>query len=89
MPLGVILSQVEEGMGMLRKVFAEPLVEISEAQEGLHLLLVRWGWPFCDSGNFDQVHRDGVVRYDHSEVFDRHFFEFTLVRPEVQLVFFQ
>ena len=89
MPLGVIPGDVEEGAGVLGEVFNEPPVEVGEAPEGLHLFLVCWGRPFCNSGHLDQVHSNGVVGYDHSEVLNCCLFKLAFVQSKVQLVLLQ
>ena len=63
------------------------MIEISEPDEGLNFLFVRWGWPFCDAGDLDRIHLDLVVRDDHAKIFDAGFFEFALLVPEVQVMF--
>ena len=53
---------------MMGEILNELSVEVSEAQEWLHFLLVEWNRPFGNSGNFDGIHADGVVRNDDSEM---------------------
>ena len=65
---------------MFGEVLDEALVEIGEAQEGLHLFLVHRSGPFCNTCDLDRVHRNGVVGDDHSEVLNRSLLEFALVR---------
>ena len=83
MPLGVVPGEVEEGSGVLGEVFNKLPIEVGEAQEGLHLLLIRRGGPFRNSSHFDRVHRDGVVGYDYPEVLNRRPFELAFVWPKV------
>ena len=72
-PFAIIPGQVEEQVGMLGKVFNKPAVEVSEPKERLYLFLIGQGRPFCGTHNLDQVHGNGVVGYDHSEVLNRGF----------------
>ena len=53
------------------------------------LLLIRQSRPFSDTSNLDGVHRDGVVRDDHSEVLNSGFLKLTFIRSEIQLVLLQ
>ena len=67
----------------------KPLIEVSEPQKGLHLLLIHWGRPIPNTSNLDQVHCYQVVRDDHSEVLYCGLFELTLVCSKVELVLLQ
>jgi len=86
-PTGVVSGQVEEQAGVFQEVSDEPLVEVGESEEGLHFLLVRQSGPLGNASNLDQVHRNGVVRNDYSEVFDHGFLEFAFVGAEVELIY--
>jgi len=88
-PAGVVSGQIEEQAGVFQEVFDEPLIEVGEPEEGLHLLLVRRSGPLGDTGNLDWIHRDRVVEDDDSEVLDRGFLEFAFVGMEVKLMFLQ
>ena len=55
-PAGVVSGQIEERAGVFREVFDEPSIEVSEPEEGLHLLLVRRSGPLSDTGNLDWIH---------------------------------
>src|SRR6267378_3590558 len=81
--------EMSTGAGVLGKVLNKPAVEVSEPKERLYFFLIGWGRPFCYTRNFDQVHGDRVVGYDHSKVLNHGFFELTLVRPEIKFVFLQ
>ncbi len=74
---------------MFRKAFNKAPVEVGKAEKGLHLLLVCRSGPFGDTSNLDGIHRDGVVRDDHSEVFDSGFLKLTFICLEIQLVLLQ
>ena len=71
---------------MVRKGFDKPAVEVSESNEGLNLLFVRWDWPFCYAGNLDRIHLDLVVQDDYAEILDVGPFEFALFVAEVKVV---
>ena len=71
---------------MFQEVSDEPSVEVGESEEGLYFFLVHWSGPLSNASDLDQVHRDRVVRDDHSEVLDRGFLEFALVGTEVELM---
>jgi len=75
--------------GVFQEVSDEPSVEVGESEEGLHFLLVHRSGPLGNASDLDQVHRDGVVRDDYSEVLDRGFLEFTFVGTEVELMLLQ
>ena len=62
MPLNVSLSEIEQGLGVVRKVPNEPSVEVGESKEGLYFLLASWDQPLRNSGYLDRVHLNGVVR---------------------------
>jgi len=84
-PIGIVSGQVEERVGMFREVSDEPSVEFDESEEGLHFLLVHRSGPLGNASDLDQVHRDRVVRDDHSEVLNK----LTLVGVEVELMLLQ
>ena len=48
----------------------EATVKVNEAYESLHISLVLQDGLLADSGNFNRVHRDLVLRDDQSEVFN-------------------
>jgi hypothetical protein len=66
-PRCVFLGKIKERLSMMGETLNKPLIEISEAKEQFHLL-VRWNRPFGNSGYFDRIHTDGIVRYDDSEI---------------------
>jgi hypothetical protein len=53
-----------ERLGDSREPPDEYLVEVCEAEELLHVLLVLWGGPGGNSGDLHQVHLDMVVQDD-------------------------
>jgi len=77
-PTGIVSGQVEERAGVFREVSNEPSVEVGEPEEGLHFLLIRRSGPLSNASDLDRVHRDGVVRDDHSEVLNCGFLELAL-----------
>ena len=78
-----LLGEVEEWPGEVGEGLDEAPVEVREADEHLHVLLVLRRRPGGDSGDFDRVHLDTVVRDNHPEVFDRRLLELTLLRAQV------
>jgi len=74
---------------VFREVSDEPSVEVGESEEGLHFLLVRRSGPLGNASDLDQVHHNGVVRDNYSEVLDRGFVEFAFVGTEVELMLLQ
>jgi len=88
-PTGITLGQVEEQTGVFREVSDELSVEVGESKEGLHFLFIHRSGPLGNASDLDRVHRNGVVRDDHSKVFDRGFLELALVRMEVELMLLQ
>jgi len=88
-PTGIVSGQVEEQAGVFRKVSDELSVEVGESEEGLHFLLIHQSGPLGDASNLDQVHRNRVVRNDHSEILDRGFLKLALVGTEVELMLLQ
>ena len=73
-------------MSIFGEALDEPLIEVSEPQKGLHLLLIHWSRPIPNTSNLDWVHSYQVVQDDHSEVLDRGLFELALVCSKVELV---
>ncbi|KAF8192860.1 hypothetical protein K438DRAFT_1829820 [Mycena galopus ATCC 62051] len=69
-PRYALLREVEEGLRNVRERLDEPPVEVCEAKELLHVLLVLRGGPGGDSGDLDWVHLDVVVQDDDAEVLD-------------------
>jgi len=88
-PTGIISGQVEEQAGVFREVSIELFVAVGESEEGLHFLLIRQSRPLGNTSDLDWVHRDGVVRDDHSKVLDRGFLKLALVGTEVELMLLQ
>jgi hypothetical protein len=86
MPFHIILSEVEEGMGMMREVLDESTVEVGKAIERLNFLLVGRDGPFSHSGHLSWIHLYGVVGYDHPEIFHLGLLELTLVRLQEEFV---
>ena len=76
------MSEVEEGSGYGRKVLDEVMVEVNEAYESLHISPVLWDGLFADSGNFNRVYCDLVLRDDQSEVFNLLLVELTFLQME-------
>ena len=60
----------------------EATIEVNEAYEGLHVSPVLRDGPLVDSGDFNRVYRDLVLRNDQSEVFNLLLVELTLLRTE-------
>jgi len=58
------------------------MVEVNEVYESLHVSLVLQGRPVIDSGNFNKVHCNLVLRDDQSEVFNLLPMELTLLWME-------
>ena len=75
-------SEVKEGSSYGRKVFNEAMVEVNKAYKGLHVSLVLQGGPLTDSGNFNRIHRDLVLRDDQPEVFNLLLVELTFLQTE-------
>ncbi len=46
-----------EGVGNLREVVDESLVEVHKPYEGLDILYLCWLWQVCDSLDLNRVHR--------------------------------
>ena len=55
----------------------------------MHFLFIRRSGPLGDASDFDWVHRNRVVRDNHSEILDHGFLELTLVGREVELMLLQ
>ncbi len=49
-----------EGVGNIGEVMDELPIEVHKAKEGLDLLYLCWGRPFCDSMDLHQIHGDMV-----------------------------
>jgi len=88
-PNGIVSGQVQEQAGVFREVSDEPSVEVGESEEGLHFHLVRRSGPLGNASDLDRAHCNGIVRDDYSEVLDRGFLKFALVRTEVELMLLQ
>jgi len=76
------VSEVKEGSSYSREVLDEATIEVNEAYEGLHISPVLWNGLLTDSGDFNRVHRDLVLRNDQSEVFNLLLVKLTLLRME-------
>ena len=70
----------------MEEVLDELLVEVSEPQEGLNLLLVLGCQPIPHSSYLHQVHLCCSMQDDESEIFHLGLFKFTLLRFEIELV---
>ena len=75
-------SEVEEGLSYGRKVLDEATVEVNKAYEGLYVSPVLWSGLLADSGNFNRVHCDLVLRNDQPEVFNLLLVELTFLWTE-------
>ena len=58
------------------------MVEVNEAYESLHISPVLQDRLLADSGNFNRVHRDLVLRDNQSEVFNLLLVELTFLWTE-------
>jgi hypothetical protein len=85
-PLPILLREFEEGLRVVRKTFDETVIEVSEAQEGLHFLLCHWDWPLRRSCYLDWVHPNLIFGNNQAEVLNCGFFEFALVMPKEEFV---
>src|SRR6266436_3663574 len=54
-PLG-LASECVEGAGNIGEVVDKLLIEVHKAKEGLDLLDLCWGWPFCNSVDLHWIH---------------------------------
>ena len=72
-------SEVKERSSYGRKVFNEAMVEVNKAYKGLHVSLVLRDGPLIDSGNFNRVHCNLVLRDDQPEVFNLLLVELTFL----------
>ena len=75
-------SKVKERSSYGQEVLDEATVEVNEAYKGLHVSPVLRGGPLTDSGNFNRVHRDLVLRDDQPKVFNLLPVELTFLRTE-------
>jgi len=75
-------SEVKERSSYSREVLDEAMVEVNEAYESLHISLVLWDGPLVDSGDFNRVHRNLVLRDDQSKVFNLLLVELTFLQME-------
>jgi len=78
----VRMSEVEEGSGNGWEILDKTTVEVNEAYESLHISPVLRDRPIADSGNFNRVHLDLVLRDDQSEVLNLLLIELTLLWVE-------
>ena len=58
------------------------MVEVNKAYESLHVSLILWGRLIADSGNFNRVHFDLVLRDDQSEILNLLLMELTLFQAK-------
>jgi len=58
------------------------MVEVNEAYESLHISLVLRDGPLIDSGDFNRVYHNLVLRDDQSEVFNLLLVELTFLWME-------
>ena len=66
----VLFCKVKEGKSDSGIVRDESMVEIGEAQEGLHVFDLGWGGPGSDVIEFDWVHGELTGSYNHPKVFN-------------------
>jgi len=57
-----------EGVGNIGEVMDELPIEVHKAKEGLNLLYLCRGRPFCDSTDLHQIHGNMVFQDDQSKV---------------------
>jgi len=65
-PRLVFLHEIKEWSCMVGEVLDEPSIEISKAEEGLHLFSVPRLQPFSHSPNFDWIHLCLAFRDDET-----------------------
>jgi len=75
-------SEVKDGWSYSREVLDEAMVEVNEAYESLHISPVLWDRPLVDSGDFNRVHHNLVLRDDQSKVFNLLLVELTFLQTE-------
>jgi len=83
----VLLREIEQGTGQVREPLDEPVVEVCEAQEGLHFLPVRWSRPFRYSSYLEWVHLNRILGNNHSEVLHFCLLELALFGFKEEVVF--
>ena len=71
-----------EGVGNLREVADESLVEVHKPYEGLDVLYLFWLRPVCDSLDFNRVHCYVVFRDDEPKVIHLSMFKLTFLQSE-------
>ena len=76
------MSEVEEGSGNGWEILDKTTVEVNEAYESLYISPVLRDRPIADSGNFNRVHLNLVLRDDQSEVLNLLLIELTLLWVE-------
>src|SRR5260221_7204221 len=72
------------GTGNIGEVTDELPIEVHKAKEGLDLLYLCWGRPFCDSMDICWIHGDMVFRDDQSKVLNLLSLELTFLWLEKQ-----
>ena len=60
----------------------EATIEVNEAYKGLHISPVLQDGPLVDSGDFNRVHHDLVLRNDQSKVFNLLLVELILLQTK-------
>ena len=76
------MSEVKEGSSYSREVLDEVTVEVNKAYESLHISPVLWDGLLTDSGDFNRVYCNLVLRDNQSEVFNLLPVEFTFLQTE-------
>ena len=82
MPSNIFLSEVEEGMCMVREIFDEPSVEIYKSNNGLDFPFVLGLRPLRNSGHFYRIHLHHPLQDDYSEILYPSTLEFTSLQLE-------
>ena len=67
-PNCIDFGKIKDRPSMMGEILNKPLVEVSEAQEQLHLILVGWNRSFGNSSYFDRIHVDEIVRDDNPKI---------------------
>jgi hypothetical protein len=86
MPLGIIPGELKEWVSKAGESLDEPVVEIGESQEGVHLFLTIQSRPFCNPCNLHWIYFHLPMRDDEAQVLNLGFCKLALVMAEVQLV---
>ena len=82
MPLGIIPGELKEQASKAGESLDEPVVEVGESQEGLHLFLIIWSRPFRNSRNLHRIHFRLPMRDDEAQVLNLGFCKLVLVMAE-------